>query len=144
MNWGAKITLAFILFCGLIILFVVKAFQQDFDLVSENYYADDQAYQQRIEQIRNANELTEKVIVFQQENGAIVLQFPKEVKNASGEIHFYHAERKIFDKRSPLQLDSQGKQEINNLELLPTSYTVKINWQTNDKYYYHEQKIQLR
>ena len=44
MNWGKGITIAIVLFMGFIISFVVRAFNRDSDLISDNYYEEGLAY----------------------------------------------------------------------------------------------------
>jgi hypothetical protein len=53
MNWGYKIAITFILFGALIIFMVVKSFQQNIDLVTDDYYQEELKYQQQIDKLEN-------------------------------------------------------------------------------------------
>lgn len=60
LNWGTGIALTLIGFAMFMSFMVYKAMQQDFDLVSEEYYADELVYQDIIDQKTNALKLTDK------------------------------------------------------------------------------------
>ena len=47
MNWGNRIILVFVCFIAFILSMVTRAFQQDFDLVAEDYYAQELNYQKK-------------------------------------------------------------------------------------------------
>ena len=53
MNFGSWITVAFVLFAGLIISLVVVCVRQDVSLVSADYYQQEIKYQSRIDDISN-------------------------------------------------------------------------------------------
>ncbi|MCB9190933.1 MAG: FixH family protein [Flavobacteriales bacterium] len=55
MGWGTRITLFYGSFVAFMLFMVVMAVQQDFDLVADNYYEQEIAYQDRIDQMNNAN-----------------------------------------------------------------------------------------
>ena len=57
MSWGWKITILYLGFVGMILTFVIASTQQDFHLVSEDYYAEEIAYQTRIDQTAAAQSL---------------------------------------------------------------------------------------
>ena len=52
-NWGTKIALSFVGFCGLMIFMTVKSFNTDFHLVTEDYYAEELQYQDHIDRVKN-------------------------------------------------------------------------------------------
>jgi len=56
-NWGTGIALTLISFAAFMGFMVYQAMQQDFDLVSEDYYADELVYQEVIDQKTNALKL---------------------------------------------------------------------------------------
>ena len=141
MNWGNKIVLAFILFAAFIGYMVVRAFQEDFDLVAEDYYAQEINYQQKLNKLANAAE-SQKTVLVKQKGDVIVLTFPDQ--ETKGNIHFYHPSRKIFDREFDINLSQNNVQEINRSELIAGSYRVNISWQTGDKDYFQQSSIYIQ
>jgi hypothetical protein len=138
MNWGNKIVVAFVLFMAFILYMVVIAFQQNLDLVAEDYYAQEINYQQRMEQKANLEKLGEKVLLNLTES-SIKLVFPKNQK-PTGEIHFYHPSRQLFDQKLAIATDSENGQTVDLSNLISGNYRVNIIWESNGvEYYQHEQ-----
>lgn len=137
MNWGNKIALAFLCFAAFIGYMVVKAFQEDFDLVAEDYYAQEINYQQKLEKLANTESSGKHVTIAQQQD-RLVIHFPD--KEATGTIHFYHPSRKQFDKLFDIAL-VKGTQTVAKKDLIPGNYRVNINWQAGGKAFLQESKI---
>ena len=76
-NWGYKILFVYILFVSGIMFLVFQSSKQKIDLVTEDYYEQEIKYQERIEQMKRANALSEKVRVNIGE-GTIDIFFPSE------------------------------------------------------------------
>lgn len=140
MNWGHKIVVAFILFAAFIGYMVVKAFQQDIDLVAEDYYAQEINYQQKLNKLSNTAEAGKSVAV-KQKGGEVLLTFPD--NEATGSIHFYHPSRKIFDRTFDISLTDR-LQKIDRSELVAGSYRVNITWKTGDEDYYQQSSIYIQ
>jgi hypothetical protein len=141
MNWGNKIVLAFILFAAFIGYMVVKAFQEDFDLVAEDYYAQEINYQQKLNKLSNASEEGKEVLV-SQKGGEVHLTFPD--KGTTGKIHFYHPSRKIFDRTFDINLKDDLLQKIDRSELVAGSYRVNITWMTGDEEFYQQSSFYIQ
>jgi hypothetical protein len=139
MNWGHKIALSFILFAAFIMYMVVRAFQEDIDLVSEDYYAQEIKHEDKMRQIANFNEL-ETQVELKQLADQISFTFPKQ-SEASGQIHFYHTSRKIFDKSYAIGLDENFQQRISKSDLAQGSYRVKITWLADGKEYFQQHQL---
>ena len=140
MNWGKSIVLAFVCFAAFIGYMVVRAFQEDFDLVADDYYAQEINYQSKLDQLSNASKNDFEVMIDQNEE-TITLTFPSE---ASGEIHFYHPSRKIFDRKFKIELDQNNSQQIAKTDLVPGSYRVNISCSAGDKKYFQKTSIYLK
>jgi len=137
MNWGNRIVLAFVCFAAFIGYMVTRAFQEDFDLVAEDYYAQEINYEQK--QIKRANTAEYgKSVDIKQAVAHLVIQFPDDA--AEGTIEFYHPSRKMFDKRYDINLNN-GTQVIDKEELVPGNYRVNINWNSEGRDFLHESKI---
>lgn len=141
MNWGHKIVVAFVLFAAFIGYMVVRAFQEDFDLVAEDYYAQEINYQDKIDKL-NRTAVAEKEVLVQQVGKNVEITFPS--GNVSGEIQFYHPSRKIFDRSFPISLDVSAKQTISGEELIAGNYRVKISWENEGEEYYQQSSIYIQ
>ncbi len=131
--------MSFVLFAAFILFMVVRAFQEDFDLVAEDYYAQEINYQNKLRQKANLYKLNDKVSIFR-ENGHLILSFPKNT-TCSGEIHFYHISRKIFDKKFTIDLDVGNRQIIKLSELAAGQYSANITWGDGNKEYFQQERI---
>lgn len=142
MNWGNKLLFAFMVFAAGMIFLVYRAVSTNFEMVEKDYYKQELRYQEKIDGIQEANNLTAPVQLLQTETG-IHLRFPAEMKNKplSGSVWFYCAYNEKKDKRFNLQIDTNGNQSFALKELQPGNYTVKINWMDGEKKYYTEQPL---
>ena len=140
MNWGNSIVLAFVLFATFIGYMVVKAFQEDFDLVTEDYYAQEINYEQEMVKLANAKS-EKKVVAIEQKTATLHLKFPD--GGSTGKIQFYHPSRELFDKTYQIDLEN-GMQTIAKADLVPGNYRVNINWNSNGTDYLQESKIYIR
>jgi hypothetical protein len=144
MNWGNKLLLTFIVFgCGIFFL-VYSSMNVETELVSKEYYKDELSYQRVIDGTNSANQLTGDVRVTQQGEN-IMVQLPGEMKHAkvSGTISFYCAADAKKDKQLPLQLNDEAVQQIEKKFLLPGNYTVKLDWEHNQKHYYSQKSLTI-
>ena len=138
MNWGHGLTLSFIGFAGFIIFMAVKSFDQNIDLVTEDYYRDELNYQQRIDQIREtkAQGMEAKVVLTK---GLLELTFP--IAPEKGEAHLYRPSDSGFDKH--YQLSQVESMAFDRTELLKGYYVLKISWEVDGQTFYQENRIVL-
>lgn len=89
-NWGTGIALTLISFVSLMSFMVYKSMQQEFDLVTEDYYAEEIGYQKVIDNKTNALNLKGKACISNDENG-LFLFLPDDLANKTKdlEIHMY-------------------------------------------------------
>lgn len=55
MNWGKGIIVAFVLFIGFIVFMITSMISTKVDLVSDDYYVREIAYEQEIQALKNSN-----------------------------------------------------------------------------------------
>ena len=140
-NWGTKIVLSFIGFAGFMLYLVFMSFQQNIDLVTEDYYGEELKYEQRITEIKNAAGLDEKIKI-EKHNHGYVINFPQDIIE-TGRIHFYKPDNKILDKVYDVK-DLKNSFSVSHKDLIPGRYRVKISWETSGKRFYHEEEIFVR
>ncbi|MEP7318229.1 MAG: FixH family protein [Panacibacter sp.] len=144
MNWGNKLLLVFIVFGALIGTLVYKCMQQNFELVSKDYYGDELRYQDKIDGVANANKLS--TVRVTEDIADISIQLPKELNGMplTGEAWFYCANNASNDRRIPLTVDNNGAMFIEKNKLAKTKYLLKLNWQSGEEIFYNEQSIELK
>jgi nitrogen fixation protein FixH len=143
MNWGHKITLVYIGFVVFMLFLVVKSvMQKDIFLVSENYYEDEIAYEDKLNRMRNIKSLSMPVSI-EEKADTLTLFLAKESEKGKGFVTFYRPSDKNLDFKLPLQIDADGFQKIYTGKYAKGLWTVKINWEIGSKEYYLEKKIQL-
>ena len=114
------------------------------ELVANEYYQDELAYQNVIDGAKNANALSRKVNIHQVA-GKIMVEFPPEMMSShlTGTILFYNAANLSRDRNVKLNVLSGGKITLESSLLGPGQFTVKITWNANNKDYYSEQNIMV-
>ena len=133
-----------IVFLLAVIGFVIFTGTLSFGLVSENYYADELAYQDQINRIERTNALAQTVTVkFNLANG-VQVSFPALFEPAAveGSIKLFRPADKSLDRRFPISLNREGVQYISAANLpVPGLWKIKIFWQAEGIEYYFEEEL---
>jgi hypothetical protein len=141
-NWGVSVAIAYVLFALAMILFVIKASQQKNDLVTEHYYDEAVNYQERINAIDNASELSmECRVTFSKEENNVVVSVPAVTPAQRGKINFYKPDNAGLDFEVELRTDSAGIQRIPVADKTRGMWNVYVYWQNEGKNYYSESKL---
>ncbi len=130
-NWGTAIVLVFIGFISFIMYFVIRMNTEEkysHDLVTEEYYKEELAFQKEINAEENGNALKHNVVVKIIEEG-LLITFPedKDYASVSGTISLYRPSNKKLDFEIPIALDG-SEFVISNDRLLEGRWDVKIDW----------------
>ena len=144
MNFGNKLLLVFAVFAGLMSYMVYRCFSVPVDLVSNEYYKDEIAYQQVIDGTKNANALHDKATVKESATD-VVIQLPDEMKNhtVKGTVLFYCPSNMENDRHINLATDAGGKQAIDIKKFSKGNYTVKIDWTDASTHFYTERPLTI-
>ncbi|NQZ76159.1 MAG: FixH family protein [Ekhidna sp.] len=140
MNWGHRIVVAFACFAAFIGYMVVRAFQEDFDLVAEDYYAQEINYQNKLNKLSDTAEAGKSVMV-KQVGGNVELTFPE--TDAVGSIQFYHPSKKMFDREFDIDL-TNNQQVIDRSELIAGVYRINISWKEGNQDFYQQSRIYIQ
>lgn len=136
MNWGTAIALTFTCFCGLMVFMVIKSFEQDFHLVSQDYYSDELQYQDRIDELERTRDLGKLVTTkIEEEQVTVTVEGDAE---AVGQVHFYRPDNATFDHRVTF---NEGQAIVSKKNLTPGRYIAKISWQDREDSYYQETEL---
>ena len=120
---------------------VFKASNQEFDLVTKDYYDQELKYQQVIDQAANSSRLSAPVTI-ESKNGELRINFPEEMKNKKKVVDFY------LYYSADAKKDFRKIFELNANELaqaLPIGmkgmYELKLSWEAEGVKYYFEKKL---
>jgi hypothetical protein len=137
MNWGHKIAAVYISFALFMIFLVVMAFRQNFDLVADDYYAQEIAYQTRIDHVQNAK-AKNYMVTAEQDAEKLTLRFPVPATNVK--VHIF--------RPSDEGMDLHGASETSITELIflrkdlsTGKYLAKVEWQAEGVTFYEEKVI---
>lgn len=137
MGWGTRIALFYGSFVVFILFLVYMAVMQDFDLVADNYYEQEIAYQERIDQITNAKGDGQKVIISRGDEG-YELSFSE--KAEAVKVHFF---RPSDDTKDVLleEASVESVMAVPSSQLIAGKYLVKVEWKANGKTYFQEENL---
>ncbi|TLF45173.1 FixH family protein [Maribacter aurantiacus] len=143
-NWGTGIVLAFIGFIGFILFFVVRMStdkRANHDLVTEDYYRQELAYQKEIDAQKNATKDINKLQVRKSPDG-LEIRFPEKVnpKKIEGTVSLYRPSNKQLDFDLPISL-SNNHLLIPDNRLLDGRWDIKVSWNYNGTDYLHKENI---
>jgi FixH protein len=140
MSWGNKILVVFIAFGSMISYMVYRCVKTPVNLVSEQYYKDELAYQKVIDGTTQANALSGRLELSQRDR-EITVQLPAEMngRTVSGRIFFYCPSDVSRDRNLTLATDSLGRQQIAAGLVRKGHYTVKVSWETGGIDYFIQQ-----
>ncbi|ROL59344.1 hypothetical protein D9V86_10775 [Bacteroidetes/Chlorobi group bacterium ChocPot_Mid] len=144
-NWGWGIAVFYSAFVLFLIGNVVFSFFQRTDLVTENYYNDELAYQQTIHKAERAKRLEGNLNIVQGAS-TIAIQFPEEVKGKKieGSVLLYRPSDASADRKIRLNVNDNNFQVIDSRQLAKGLWVMKIDWFDGDSTYYNEEKITIQ
>ncbi|TAE47239.1 MAG: hypothetical protein EAZ89_18455 [Bacteroidetes bacterium] len=145
MNWGYKIAALYTAFVLMILVLVFAASRQSYNLVTKDYYAEEIRYGERMEEIRNAQALTNPVkISYEGDLRQVSVSFPEEMRTPKGEIVMYRPSDERADKRFDLAPDAAtGIQQVETGSLSRGLWRVQLRWEADGKAYFQEQVLVL-
>lgn len=141
MNWGHKIIIVYAVFVTGMLFLAFKSSKQNIDLVTEDYYAKELQYQQRIDESKRTALLSAPVN-FEMVNHQLTIHFPKDfdTKKITGDVALYCPS----DEKKDINRQFTVTDSAVNIAI-PASYHglhyVKISWMAEGVNYYYEQKI---
>lgn len=137
------IIVAFIAFGAYIIRFVVLAHDSKVNLVSDDYYAKEVAFQDQIE--INKTSLPFKsnynVVV---EGEELTVTFAEELQGMQGDLVFYRPADHDMDFKMKLNLNSKSKMVIKSDQIPSGYWKVKAFGEKEGKEYFFEKELTLR
>lgn len=144
-NWGVGITITIIVFTLASFWFIHFAFNQDVNLVRDDYYEEEVKHQDKIDKIKRTQNLKEPLNI-KLETGKIVFNFPQTSNNnnTDGTILLYRPANRNLDKSFPILIDSTHTQVINLESILPGLWKVQVNWSIDTLQYFTEKIFMIQ
>lgn len=144
-NWGWGIAVFYSAFVLFLIGNVVFSFFQRTDLVTENYYNEELAYQQTIHKAERAKRLGGNLNIAQGAS-TIAIQFPEELrgKKIEGNVLLYRPADASADRKFKLNVNDNNFQVIDSRQLAKGLWVIKIDWSDGDSTYYNEEKVNIQ
>lgn len=135
-SWGHGIVIALGSFIAFI-LFMIFLFpngQQNSEMITENYYEEELAYQKVIDAKNNADLLPEKPKYNQDQSGIKVI-FPEDINNENSKftIDLHRADDQKLDVKREIKLDGKNTLFIPANILVKGNYVLRTMWTTNNK-----------
>lgn len=145
-HWGWAIAVFYTSFVVIMVYFVIYSKSVDHSLVRDNYYDYDVGYEKLIGQKkRNSASLPVPVkIEYDQNTEKVIIDFPDDLKDISGQIWFYRVNNEKFDKKLEVKTDSLNKQIIDVKDFIKGKWKVSVDWQSEDKKYLDEKDLYFK
>jgi hypothetical protein len=139
-GWGSRIAILYGGFVLLIGIMVTMCINQHIDLVSEDYYEKELRFQDKINEMDNANELNEN-ITHSFSGNELKLQFPLSFKHISGTVFFFRPSDAAKDLNCALSPGANNVQSVDLNKLSKGMYKMQISWTSDSTNYFSEETI---
>lgn len=137
--WGYGIAIVYTIFALGTLGVVAFTMRQKIELVATDYYASEMSYEQQINRVRQARDLTIPVICHVTDDSKFIqIQFPAELQPVRGNITLYRPADSSLDVKIAAQPDKQGVQLISTAKLAHGNWHVKITWTAEGREFYNE------
>ncbi len=144
-KWGIiTVIVLFLLFNAFLI---ITSYSTDFHLVEDDYYQEEIEYQEKIDMLKRANNLSEKIdIVLNQSDHELMIHIPEQWLHSiqTGTIGLYRPSDAGDDRQYPLSGDEDGNQSISTAQMAKGSWKIGIEWEMDQVSYYMEKNIFLQ
>ncbi len=127
--------------------FAIWTFQDDVELVYDNYYAKDVVYGQQISRIERTDALLHKPVAsYDQSKESLTIRFPTEIghTNPKGELLMFRPADLHKDRLFTLDLAGDTLQTIPLPNMDPGLWRIKLSWASGGLEYYLEQPLMIQ
>lgn len=144
LHWGHYIAIFFTCFVVFMLALVYKTFDINTELVAEDYYNREIAYQGKINKQTNTLNYDANVEVIQS-NDTVLFVFPVKFEDSliKGTINIYRPSDIKKDLTIPISVIN-NKQFIFKSQLSKGRYIIYVDWQVDTLLFYSEKTIDLK
>lgn len=143
--WG--LTTAIIVFVLFFVGFAVWTFQDDVELVYDNYYEKDVVFEQQIKRVVRTQALPQKpALTFDQASEVLEVFFPLAMGHSptKGEVLLFRPADLHQDRTFQLELRGDSLQAIPLPDMDPGLWRIKLNWTSGGEEFYLEQPLMVQ
>jgi nitrogen fixation protein FixH len=115
--------------------------RQSIDLVRDDYYQTEMAYQEQIDRETNASQKSPIDMGYQADKNQFAIVLPATLRK--GDIHFYRPSDRKLDFNVPLEAAHPGTQVVPTAKLARGFWRVKLTWSDGQRDYFTEQDLFL-
>ena len=138
-----RIVIALVFFMSFISYLAYRSFQENIDLVADNYYEKEVEFQKKIDSRNNALSLTNKVM-WDKSDEYLFVQLPEDLDGdmLTGSVAFLCPSEKEKDVK--LNFSTNGSENVLTIALsdfVRGPYRMKLEWRTSSTSYYYEELI---
>jgi len=144
-NWGTGITITIVVFMLISFWLIYFSFNQEVNLVRDDYYEAEVKHDEQTETINRTNNLTNPLKI-SVDASSVIIKFPDDAKNTkiSGEIMFYRPSDRNLDFTLKIDPDTSNQQIVKTEKLLKGMWKVNVYWNIDSVKYYNEQIIMVQ
>jgi len=142
--WG--LTASIIVFVVFFVGFAVWTFQNDVELVYDNYYAKDVVFEQQIKRVARTQALPVKPqLTFNQNSSVLDVKFPLAMGHSPSEglILLFRPADLHQDRSFPLDLSGDSLQVIGLPDMDPGLWRIKLSWTSGGEEYFLEKPLMV-
>ncbi len=121
----------------MILTLVYKSTQENYEMVTTEYYKKEQLHQDKIDAAKNVRNEKQYVFYNNTSNGVQII-FPSNTNNIEKDVEIYCASDEHKD-----QIFKTSSQSI-AIALQPSRYKLKISWKVADRNFYQEKEIWVK
>ena len=141
LNWGHGLAIALAIFAAIMITFLVNSFTTDHELVTENYYQEELAFQDQITKRQNAKRDGKTFKVSKGEKEVVFSFQLEDTAFKNGSLNLLRPSDSKLDKEFPLALNKNAEMVVPFEEFEKGSYIISANWQIDTTSYFVKQKF---
>lgn len=142
MNWGHKIGIVIGLFVLGMLGMVWLASRQSNEMIDDNYYEKELAYQEIIDAQQNLADLTDQNLVEQNIHEVIItLPYGAFEKLEKGHIELMRTDDEKKDIRQTIVPNGSNRRTISKSDLTKGMYKARIRWTNDGHEYYKEESV---
>jgi len=140
-HWGHGILIALILIVVTFTTALVLSFsdEKNHELITENYYAKELAFQDQIDRTNNARSEGKKLVTQQTEKGLEVSISPAPSSLESGKVLFLRPSNESLDLE--LALNAEGSIVLPASDIKRGKYMLQVSWTERGKDFYLDKDI---
>ncbi len=139
-NWGYGIGIFLVCFISMLVFVLLESRKVNHSLVTENYYAQDLAYQKRYDKEKRQLQADNVTVNYNKDQQSVTIKFENNPKEFSGGVTFYRPS----DAARDLILPINKREEIIDVGMLPSGKWILIlDWSEDGVAYYKREALYI-